>query len=113
MALRREWHLWRAAIIALAVVLQLLGPAVLMRAEARTGQTCLGITGNTGDGSQKAQRHDTQCMHCPNASCSAPVLAAASSVAARPVRVAIAEPVPQLAAQSHPHDRPPPIGPPG
>lgn len=112
-ALRREWHLWRAAIVALAVVLQLLGPAVLMRASAQAGQTCLGLTGKANDGPQKAQHHDTQCMHCPNASCSAPLLPTPGDIVASAAAVAIAEPIAQRANQSHAHVRPPPIGPPG
>lgn len=111
-ALRRELHLWRAAIVALAVVLQLLGPAVLMRAEARAGQTCLGITGKATDGPQKAQRHDAQCMHCPNASCSTPILPTPGDIVSRTLAVAIVEPVARRTNQSHAHDRPPPIGPP-
>jgi len=104
-----ERRAWRAVVFALAVVAQLLVPAITMRAQALAAELC---AVQTGDDSSGTHTHQQQCAHCRVHDCSALPPPAVSHVAVQ--RVSAAEPaasrplvlLPRRLAQ------PPPTGPP-
>jgi hypothetical protein len=112
-AAQRERHVWRALVFALAVLAQLLLPAIMLRAQAIAAGLC--VTG--GDGSNTGSdihAHDQQCAHCRLHDCS-PLAPPPSSTVA-PARLAvgtIARPEPASFALRPSRTQPPPTGPPG
>jgi hypothetical protein len=53
--------------MALALVVQLTAPAMLLRARAAEAASCLALSG----GSTKSSDHIQTCLHCPTARCGA------------------------------------------
>lgn len=107
---RSERSAWRGVLFGLAVLAQLVLPAIALRAQAVAGELCV-----TRDGSDapKGHAHEQQCAHCRLHNCSSlppPVVSVAAvarieTLAARPWIAAEAA-TPGRRAQ------PPPTGPP-
>ena len=106
-----ERRVWRAVLFALAVVAQLVLPAITMRAQALAAELCVVDRGDGGDPS-KGHRHQQQCLHCRVHDCAA--LMPPSVRVAGATRVTAAEPpiAARLAVAPLRRVQPPPTGPP-
>lgn len=107
-----ERRVWRAVVFALAVLAQLVLPAIGMRAQALAAELCV-LDNGDGSDTSKAHVHQQQCAHCRVHDCSALTPPAASEVAV--VRVMAAATVAaarQTANSPNRRAQPPPTGPP-
>lgn len=60
----QESRALRAVLFALAVLAQLLLPAIVLRAEASAGELCVTRSNASGPQDSKSHAHDLQCAHC-------------------------------------------------
>jgi len=109
---RSEHRAWRAVLFGLAVLAQLVLPAIVLRAQAVAGELCV-----TGDGSDSpsspGHAHEQQCAHCRLHNCSSLPLPATSVVAVvRAGTQAPRPPVPAAVPSFARRGQPPPTGPP-
>ncbi len=105
----RERRASRAVLFCLAVLAQLMLPAIMLRAQAIAGELCVTSAGGTGSGSSDVDAHGKQCAHCRLHNCSSlspPTitlaavdranfeLGALGTVAVLPLRILRAQPPP-------------------
>src|SRR5262249_38471140 len=109
----REDRLLRAMVFALAVLAQLMLPALVLRAEASAGDLCVMRAGATSPAPGKADTHGQQCTHCVLHDCAPLSPPAVATVALWPTQaradVCAFARAPAIAAR---RVQPPPTGPP-
>lgn len=105
-----ERRAWRAVMFALAVVAQLLLPAITMRAQALAADLCTIQTDN--EDSSGGHSHQQQCAHCRVHDCSALSPPAVHAVAIQRARAAEPTAAAPLALLPRRLAQPPPTGPP-
>lgn len=108
---RSELRAWRTVLFGLAVLAQLVLPAIVLRAQALAGELC--VVSDGSDAPSQGHAHEQQCAHCRLHNCSSPPPPAASVVAV--VRVGTQAPRPPIPAAlpvSERRAQPPPTGPP-
>lgn len=112
-AVTREKRVLRAILFCLAVLAQLMLPAVMMRAEAIAGSLCVTSGGGTDSGPSNFHEHGKQCAHCRLHNCSPLSPPAANAIAVERVHFRSFA-VGETAAPRLPAFRaqPPPTGPP-
>jgi hypothetical protein len=69
-AIAHELRLWRAALLCAVLVLQLLFPAAVLRAEALARELC-STTGSASNNAASHRIHMQQCAHCTLCGCEA------------------------------------------
>jgi len=108
----RELRAMRAVLACLAVVAQMMLPAIVLRAEAAARDLCV-TSGGNDDGPSKFHEHGKQCAHCRLSTCSPLSPPAAGSISIERTHVAPAA-ANEAAAPRRPPLRaqPPPTGPP-
>jgi hypothetical protein len=107
---RSERRAWRGVLFGLAVLAQLVLPAIVLRAQAVAGELC--VTSDASDPS-KGHTHEQQCAHCRLHNCSSLPPPAVSVIAVARIETPAARPWTAVAA-AMPGRRaqPPPTGPP-
>jgi hypothetical protein len=106
-----ELRLWRAVLICVAILAQLLLPAVVLRAQALAGELCVAQTGSDGS-DQKAHAHDQQCAHCRLHNCSPLTPPSVREVRPTEIGSAAALVSPLFPPRPSLRAKPPPTGPP-
>jgi len=80
----RERRALRAVLFCLAVLAQLMLPAIMLRAEAIAGDLCVTGDSDTGSGPSHIDGHGKQCAHCRLHDCSSLAPPAVTLVLAEP-----------------------------